>query len=323
MRAGVVSMEFLLRIINLMRNIIKRDLQKRKALFYQLKFLPIMSKLKYDFLGESMIDYKLLVLDVDGTLIGHGAFPTPCVLEAVVKAKAKGVIVALGTGRASEACYHLFRQLELDGLHIVFDGAAVIEWPSNDIIFLQALPPRATQRLVELSRQYNLFLEIYAHDFYFIENDNELAEHQRQKLQINSLVTDLISLVGRVKVVKGQLLATSKEEKERADIVTEEMKSFCKISWSLDPTNNIYFGNAVARTVSKGGALHQVADYLGIDLEQTLTIGDSYNDLGIFKVAGTKVAMGHAPDSLKELADWIAPPVQDDGVAVTIEKFIL
>jgi Cof subfamily protein (haloacid dehalogenase superfamily) len=270
-----------------------------------------------------MTNYKLLVLDVDGTLIGHGAYPSDHVAATVKKAKEKGVIVTLGTGRASEACYHLLRLLNLDGLHIVFDGAAVIEWPSNDLIFLQALPPRAMQKLVELSREYDLFLEIYAHDFYFIEKDGKLAQHQREKLQINSLVTDLMSLVGRVKVVKGQLLAANEDEKRRADLVTKEMEQYCKMSWSLDPSNNIYFGNAVTRTVSKGGALREVTDYLGISLEETIVIGDSYNDLGIFKVAGTKVAMGHAPDSLKTLADWVAPPVEKDGVAAAIERFIL
>jgi Cof subfamily protein (haloacid dehalogenase superfamily) len=270
-----------------------------------------------------MTCYKLLVLDVDGTLIGHGAYPSARVTEAVKAAKQTGITVALGTGRASEACYHLFRQLELDGVHIVFDGAAIVEWPSNDLISLQALPPRATQRIIELTRQHDLFLEIYAHDFYFIEKDNELAEHQRRKLQLDPLVTNLMSLVNRVKVVKGQVLAADVEQKQRADTVTQEMEEFCKMSWSLDPSNGIYFGNALSRYVSKGNALKEVVDYMGIDLSETIVVGDSYNDIGIFKVAGTKVAMGHAPDSLKILADWIAPSVDEDGVAATIEKFIL
>lgn len=270
-----------------------------------------------------MNNLKFLVLDVDGTLIGHGAYPSPRVTEAIQLAKEKGVTVSLGTGRASEACYHLLGYLNLKGLHIVFDGAAVVEWPSNDIVFLHALPPRATQRLIELSRQYELFLEIYAHDFYFIEQDGALAEHQRRKLQVTPLVTDLMSLVNRVKVVKGQLLATNEEEKRRADLVTKELEDYCKMAWSLDPSNGIYFGNAVARSVSKGGALRDVVDYLGYELSQTLAIGDSYNDLGILKTAGIKVAMGHAPDSLKEVADWVAPSVDEDGVAAAIEKFIL
>ncbi len=271
-----------------------------------------------------MSDYKLIILDVDGTLIGHGAYPSPRVVKAVMAAKEQGVAVALGTGRATEACYHLLKHLTLDGLHIVFDGAAVIDWPSNDITFLQALPPPAGRRLIELSREYDLFLEIYAHDFYFIEKDGELARHQRRKLQINPLITDLMSLVNRVKIVKGQLLAANAEEKERADLVTKKMEEFCKISWSLDSSNGIYFGNAVSRNVSKANALRDMIDYLGIaDLEEVLAIGDSFNDISTLKIVGTGIAMGNAPDALKELATWIAPTVDDDGVAAAIEKFVL
>lgn len=270
-----------------------------------------------------MADYKLLVLDVDGTLIGKGAYPTPAVTEAITAAKALGTSVVLGTGRATEACYHLLKHLNLNGLHILFDGAAVVEWPSNEIIFLQALPPRAAQRLIELSREHKLFLEIYAHDFYFIEEDGPLAQHQREKLQINPLITDLMSLVNRVKMVKGQILAIDAEQKQRADLITQEMSTLCKMSWSLDPSNDIYFGNAISRYVSKGSALRDIVDYLGIDASQVMAIGDSFNDLPIFEVAGTKVAMGHAPENLKQIASWIAPSVEEDGVAVAIKKFIL
>jgi len=270
-----------------------------------------------------MTDYKLLVLDVDGTLIGKGAYPSPKVTEAIKAAQAKGVAVALGTGRATEACYHLFRHLHLEGLHVVFDGAAVVDWPSNEIVFLRALPPPASRRLIELAREQDLFLEIYAHDFYFIEKEGKLAEHQRNKLQINPLVTDLLTLVDRIKIVKGQLLAADPGQKLRADRISTEMESYCKMSWSLDPSNGIYFGNAVARTVSKAKALRDVVDYIGLSFDQVLAVGDSYNDLSIFEVAGTNVAMGNAPVSLSKLADWIAPPVEEDGVAAVIERFIL
>ncbi|MCB0192975.1 MAG: Cof-type HAD-IIB family hydrolase [Anaerolineae bacterium] len=268
-------------------------------------------------------DCKFLILDVDGTLIGHGAYPSQRVTDAVKAAQAKGVTVALGTGRASEACYHLLRHLDLNGLHIFFDGAAVVEWPSNEIIALRALPPRATERIIALAREYDLFLEIYAHDFYFIERDNELAQHQRQKLQLNPLITDLTSLVDRVKVVKAQLLAADDAQKKRAEIVSAQMEGYCKMAWSFDPSNGIYFANAINSSASKGSALQDLVDYIGGDISQTMTIGDSYNDLNIFEIANTKIAMGHAPDVLKELADWIAPSVNDDGVAVAIEKFIL
>ena len=145
----------------------------------------------------------------------------------------------------------------------------------------------------------------------------------REKLQITPLVTDLMKLIGRIKIVKGQLLAANAEEKQWAGVVAREMEDYCKMSWSLDPSNNINFINAISRSVSKGDSLRNVADYMDIDLEQIMAIGDSFNDLPVFEVAGLSVAMGNAPEDLKQLADWVAPPVEKDGVAVAIEKFIL
>jgi hydroxymethylpyrimidine pyrophosphatase-like HAD family hydrolase len=142
-------------------------------------------------------------------------------------------------------------------------------------------------------------------------------------LQITPLVTDLMRLVNRVKIVKGQLLAANPEEKRRADLVSGAMAELCKMSWSLDPSNGIYFGNAVSRQVSKAKALRDMIDYLGLEFDQVLAVGDSYNDLSTFEVAGLKAAMGNAPDSLRQLADWVAPPVDEDGVAAVIERFIL
>ncbi|MCB0154398.1 MAG: Cof-type HAD-IIB family hydrolase [Anaerolineae bacterium] len=270
-----------------------------------------------------MSNYKLLILDVDGTLVGHGAYPSARVVEAITAAREKGVQVALGTGRASEACYHILRELNLDGLHVFFDGAAVVDWPSNDIVFLQALPPHAGKRLVQLSREHDLFLEIYAHDFYFIEKDNALAQQQRDKLQINSLVTNLMSLTDRIKIVKGQLLATTEAEKARVEQLSEEMARHCKMSWSFDASNGIFFINAVARSVSKGQALRDMMDYLNIDAGQVLAMGDSFNDLATFETVGFSVAMGNAPPEVKRKAGWVAPSVDDDGVAVAIERFVL
>ena len=95
------------------------------------------------------------------------------------------------------------------------------------------------------------------------------------------------------------------------------------MSWSFDSSNDTYFINAVARSVSKGDTLQNVVDYLDINLDQVVAIGDSFNDLPVFEIVGFSIAMGNAPDSLKDLADWVAPSVENDGVAVAIEKFIL
>lgn len=270
-----------------------------------------------------MTKYKLLILDVDGTLVGNGPYPSEAVINAVLAAKAKGITVALGTGRASEACYHLLERMNLNGVHVFFDGAAVVDWPSRDIVFLEALPPQAAYRFIELARISGLFAEIYAHDFYFIEEENELSKHQQSKLQLQPIVTDLISLAKRIKIVKGQVIATNEAQKKRADELTQQMESLCKISWSFDYSNGMYFGNAVSRFASKGEALRKMIDYLSLTPDQTIAIGDSFNDMSTFEVVQTAVAMGHAPDELKAMADWVAPSIHEDGVAAAIEQFLL
>ena len=66
-----------------------------------------------------------------------------------------------------------------------------------------------------------------------------------------------------------------------------------------------------------------MVDYLNINIDEVMAVGDSFNDLATFEVAGFSVAMGNAPDEVKAQADWVAPSVNEDGVAVAIEKFVL
>lgn len=267
--------------------------------------------------------FRLLLVDVDGTLVGKDVYPTPRVAAAIAAARQSNVAVALSTGRATEACYHLLRQLELQGMHIFFNGAAIIDWPENDTIYLRSLPPEPARRLVHLAREYDLFLEIYSHNYYFVERDDEITEHQRHKLAIEPVITDLEKLCGRLKIVKAQLVAPDEGAKEAARVVSEKMEGMCAMGLSIDPSNNWGFVNAIARNVSKGLAVRHLADYLGIQAEDIMAVGDSYNDIEVFREAGFSVALEPAPPELTEAADAIVPSVEHDGLAIAIEEFIL
>lgn len=266
---------------------------------------------------------RLLLVDVDGTLIGPGTYPTPRVSEAIAATQDRGVAVALSTGRATEACYHLLNQLKLEGLHIFFNGAAIIDWPSNDVIYLLALPPEPARRLVHLSREYGVFLEIYSHNYYFVERDDEITANQRRKLAIEPVITDLEKLCGRLKIVKGQLVAPDEASKQAAQVISDKMQGLCEMGLSIDPSNNWAFVNAIARNVSKGATARYLADYLGLDRSEIMAVGDSYNDIDLFREAGFSIALEPAPPGLREIADAIVPSVNEDGLAVAIEKYVL
>lgn len=85
-----------------------------------------------------------------------------------------------------------------------------------------------------------------------------------------------------------------------------------------------YFVEATHPLANKGEAVKFVAEeLLGLKADQVMTIGDNFNDLEMLRYAGIGVAMGDAPNPVKQGADWVAPSVEEDGVAVALEQFVL
>ena len=83
------------------------------------------------------------------------------------------------------------------------------------------------------------------------------------------------------------------------------------------------FVEIISPRVSKGRGVAHLADLYGVSRAQTIAVGDSGNDLSMVQWAGLGVAMGNASADVKAVADWIAPPVSEDGVAAVIERFVL
>ncbi|MCI0439830.1 MAG: HAD hydrolase family protein, partial [Chloroflexi bacterium] len=102
----------------------------------------------------------------------------------------------------------------------------------------------------------------------------------------------------------------------KANAALHVVKAFLPYNglWAVDFTRN---------GVDKSTAARILARSWGIDTRQMIVAGDSYNDLPLLKAAGLRVVMGDAPDELKALADYVAPSVDDDGLAVAIEEFVL
>ena len=97
-------------------------------------------------------------------------------------------------------------------------------------------------------------------------------------------------------------------------IALHKVPSWTPTKWGINITNS---------EVSKQHAIIEVAKILGIETHEIIGIGDGYNDFPLLMACGLKVAMGNAVPELKAIADYIAPSVEDDGVADVIEKFIL
>lgn len=267
--------------------------------------------------------YKLLVIDIDGTLLGRERNISAENKEALDRARKSGVGVALSTGRALLACRSILDQLELDGHHIFFDGA-LVSGPGEEEVYAEPLDSEAVKEAVEFAHQHNIDFELHSAGRYFAERENWSTDAHRNYFGIEPTIVDFKDLWQRERIIKGGLTSVNPEQLAKARQFYAEFKDSFHFSLARSPVfPDVEFANVVALEVSKGKALEALVRHLGISLSEVMAVGDGTNDITLLSWAGLGVAMDNAPDEVKAVADHIAPHVDQSGLAVAVERFLL
>ena len=261
-------------------------------------------------------------MDVDDTLItGDLVIPSP-VIEAVARAKAAGVIVTLATGRMFASIRPFAQQLELTAPLIAYNGALVRDLSGR--VFSHRFVPKAfVVELAEFAQAEGVCLNLYVDDELFVAEDGEPVRYYAKIAGLEPhYVGDLVAFArnlpddgGSTKVL---LVAAAEDVPRYMDILRPRFAGRIAMSRSKPR-----FIEMVAEGVSKGRALAALAEAHGIPLEQVMAIGDSYNDLEMLTAAGIGVAMGNAPEAVKQAADVVVATNEEAGVAEAIERFVL
>jgi Cof subfamily protein (haloacid dehalogenase superfamily) len=268
--------------------------------------------------------YKLLVIDVDGTLVGKDGSISAEDREALAKARQLGIWVSLSTGRVTQACSRIINQLSLDGYHIFFDGALVSSPFYGREVYVQSISQEVVKQAVDFAHWHSIDLELYSATHYFVERETWAANIRRQFFGIEPTVVDFTTLWNRERIIKGGLTASSPEEVAKARSFCLQFNSSLHFSWTGTPAYpGINFINVLAPGVSKGKALEALALHLSVSLDEVIAIGDGPNDVPLFTTAGLAIAMGNAPDELKAVADYVTLDIDHSGVAAAISKFLL
>ena len=266
--------------------------------------------------------YKLLVVDIDGTLLCREGSISAEDREALAEARRSGIRVSLSTGRAAQACLPIIDQLSLDGYHIFFDGALVSNL--GEEVYVEPLAREVVKEAVEFVQRNDIYLELYSATHYFVERETWATEIHRQYFKLEPTVVDFADLWNRERIIKGGLITSSPEEVAKA-------KSFClhfdrslRFSAARSPAfPDVEFTNVVAPGVSKGKALAALTSHLGISMAEVMAIGDGINDIPLLSLAGLAVAMDNAPDEVKAVAHYITLDVDHSGLAAAINRFLL
>jgi len=266
--------------------------------------------------------YKLLVVDIDGTLVGSEREISAENRKAIGEARRAGVGVALSTGRAVLACRSILDQLALDGHHIYFDGALVSNL--GEEVYAEPLDRGVVREAIDFARSLDIDLELYSAAHYFVERETWSTDAHRHYFGIEPTIVDFTGLWENERIIKGGLASVNPGQVAKAREFYTQFRDSLHFSWARSPAfPDVEFANVVAREVSKGRALEALVSHLGISLSQVMAVGDETNDISLLCRAGLAVAMGNAPDEVKEVADHITLDVDRNGLAAAVERFLL
>lgn len=266
--------------------------------------------------------YKLIALDMDGTLLTSEKKIAESTKIALKKAEEKGVKIVLASGRPIDGITRSLEELDLlkkDDYVLSYNGGVVQNTRTKEIVSKAVLKGSDLKLLYEISKDLNVNIHAFsAKEGLITPKNSEYTQHEANINGINITIKDFKEIDDNEEIIKVMMIdpaeildpAIEKLPKE----VYEKYSVFKSAEFFLEFTN---------KEVDKGLSLKKLGEYLGIKKEEIIACGDAGNDLSMVKYAGLGVAMGNATDDVKKVADYITSTNDEDGIAKVIEKFIL
>jgi Cof subfamily protein (haloacid dehalogenase superfamily) len=261
--------------------------------------------------------FKLLALDVDGTLVDDSLDITPANLDALKRAMAAGVKVVLATGRMFRSAMRYVDEIATPSPVICYQGA-VIRQPDGTLVREWALSPDAARTAVNLSRELGLHVNLYRDDNFYVEKLGWGAERYASVAQVEPIVVDDLMTIAGGGSTKVVFVDEHPRLRELEDHVRAAFEPQSRITFSMPE-----FLEVVDADVSKAAALRHVCEIYGIRAEQVVAAGDAQNDRELFAYSGLAVAPRSAVAEVREAADFLVAPPGEDGIAELVDRFIL
>lgn len=266
--------------------------------------------------------YKMLVLDIDGTLTNSEKQITDNTLSYINKIQELGVYIVLATGRPTPGVQPIAHELLMDqfgGYILSFNGGKIINCKTNETIYEKVIEAKDVKRLYDLARANDVNIISY-------ENNNVIMEIEHdQYAEIESRIVhmpikkvdsfrDYINFPVNKCIMTGDGDYLAGVEKIVQGAIGSELSVY---------RSEPYFLEIMPQHIDKAQSIGRLIEKLGISKDEVIACGDGFNDLSMIKYAGLGVAMENAQDIVKENADYITLSNDNEGIVHVINEFML
>lgn len=260
--------------------------------------------------------YKLLAVDVDGTLVDEDLRISPANRRALERATAAGMVVTLATGRMFRSTLQFSRQLGIEAPLVTYNGALVKDAGSGEVYAHYTIPLPLARKTLQAAGSLGLVPIAFVQDQLCVESYHEWARYYEE-------------IIGGVRAcVVGDLQRFLRQEPTKIILNGSEehlADAEAEVRRALEPALHVtrsrpYFLEVLPPNVSKLVGLRELGRRLDIEVCDMVAVGDAQNDLEMLRGVGWGVAMGNAPPEVQQVANHVTAAVHEDGLALALEK---
>jgi Cof subfamily protein (haloacid dehalogenase superfamily) len=268
---------------------------------------------------------KLLVVDIDGTIAGLSNDIREPVKQAILAAQSRGVKVAVATGRMYQSALRFHRDIGSTLPLICYQGAWIQDPATDKMLRHLPLSKQTALQVLDSFEEPHLrsllSIHFYINDRLYVP---EITDATRLYAARSGIAINAIENLRRdIPGDPTKVLALCQNPEVLDNLLSSMRQRYTPAELYLTRSVATFF-EATHPLANKGEAVRYLAEeLLGLQAQDVMTIGDNFNDVEMISYAGVGVAMGNAPDAVKAGANWVAPDVEEDGVAVAIEQFVL
>lgn len=266
------------------------------------------------------MDIKLLVTDLDDTLISDTTGLSENAIKAISKAKEKGIKATIATGRMHSSAFPYAKALDIAGPIISFNGALIKGMISDNIILHFPVDYDYAIEVLKFAEETDRYIQYYSMTDYYVPEHSAHSDLYGQRTNTRAKLTHK-PLINSLDFAPTKILmiGNNKDDAEKlCNMAAQKFKGKLNIVRSSD--TYIEFNNIKA---SKTAACEALAKHYGYDLRNIMAIGNGGNDVEMLRNCGLGIAVGNSVPEALEAADYICPSQEDDGVADAIQRFLL